>query len=233
MTPASKILSPLIHLFYPHVCAGCASDILEAPNLLCLHCIDQLPHTGYANLSGNPVEKIFWGRIHINAAMSEFYFSKGNIVQSLIHELKYKGNKDIGVMLGNMIGNSLLNNDRFLDIEALIPLPLFAEKEFKRGYNQSEVLCQGIREATNIPIINGNVIRKRPTETQTKKRRSQRWENVEGSFLIKDPKKLEDKHVLLVDDVITTGSTLEACGSIIMQVPHVSLSIASLAYASL
>ena len=165
--------------------------------------------------------------------MSELYFSKGNLVQSLIHELKYRSNKKLGYLLGNIIGDSIMQSDRFVSIQGLIPLPLYADKQFKRGYNQAEILCEGISEVTHIPIFTGNIIRKRDTETQTKKRRSQRWKNVEGSFSVIDPGALEGKNLLLVDDVITTGATLEACGRIILAVPDVTLSIATLAYAAI
>lgn len=232
MKLASKILSPLAYLFYPHICAGCGSDLLKHPNLLCLQCILELPHTGYSDQENNPVEKMFWGRIPIVAGMSEFYFSKGTIVQSLIHQLKYKGNKVVGLMLGKMMGQSIINSNRFGDIDGLIPLPLTIKKEHQRGYNQSKVLCDGISDAIHIPVINGIVIRTTSATTQTKKRRSERWENVEGSFSIVNPGVLMGKHLLLVDDVITTGATLEACGKVILQVPDTRISIATLAWAT-
>jgi ComF family protein len=182
--------------------------------------------------AGNPVEKIFWGRLALTAAMSEFYFTKGTLIQTLIHEFKYKGNIDAGMYLGAKMGNSLLSNNRFAKIDALIPLPLFADKEFKRGYNQATIICNGISETTNIPVLKNNVVRKRFTETQTKKQRTERWENVATSFEIKNPKELKNKYVLLVDDVVTTGATLEACGAEILKVEGTRLSIATLAYAS-
>jgi ComF family protein len=225
------ISTSLFHLFYPHNCIGCGSDVLENENFLCLECINNLPHTHFAMHANNPVEKIFWGRVAITAAMSEFYFSKASIIQNLIHEFKYKGNKKIGLYLGSLIGESLLNSNRF-HIDAIIPLPLFEKKEKKRGYNQAEILCNGISEVMNIPIIKNNVIRIIPTETQTKKHRAERWQNVEKSFTVLQPEYLEGKHILLVDDVITTGATLEACASEILKVNNVSLSVATLAKAT-
>jgi len=201
-------------------------------NLLCLHCIEQLPHTHFAFHRDNPTEKIFHGRLDLIAAMSEFYFAKGTLIQDLIHEFKYNGKIEIGIYLGKMIGESILAGDHFYDVECLVPLPLFAEKEFKRGYNQATILCKGISEVTGIPVINNNVVRKRPTETQTKKHRIERWQNVEGSFDVVNEQELKGKHVLLVDDVVTTGATLEACGSRIMQIKGTRLSIATLAIAS-
>ena len=232
MAVKTNILSPLVHLFYPHVCTGCGSDLVEEDNLLCLKCINDLPHTNFAMHTGNPVEKIFWGRLALTAAMSEFYFAKGTLIQTLIHAFKYNSNIDIGMYLGAMMGSSLLSNNRFTKIDALVPLPLFADKEFKRGYNQATILCKGISEVTNIPVLINNVVRKRFTETQTKKHRTERWENVESSFEINHPKEIKGKHVLLVDDVVTTGATLEACGAEILKVEGARLSIATLAYAS-
>lgn len=232
MNLTSKILSPLAHLFYPHVCTGCGSDLVEEDNLLCLTCINDLPHTNFAMHAANPVEKIFWGRLPLTAAMSEFYFAKGTLIQILIHQFKYKSNTDVGLYLGAMIGRSLLGNNRFTKIDALVPLPLFADKEFKRGYNQAAILCNGISEVTNLPVLKNNVVRKRFTETQTKKHRTERWENVDSSFEINNPREIKGKHILLVDDVVTTGATLEACGAEILTIEGANLSVATLAFAS-
>ena len=232
MNLASTILSPLKHLFYPHVCTGCGSDLIDDNNLLCLQCINDLPHTNFEMHANNPVEKIFWGRLPLTAAMSEFYFTKGTLIQTLIHQFKYKSNIDVGLYLGAIMGRSLLNSNRFTTIDALIPLPLNAEKEFKRGYNQATILCNGMAEVMGVPVIKNNVVRNRFTETQTKKHRAERWKNVEGSFEINNPSALRDKHILLVDDVVTTGATLEACGTEILKIEGTKLSIATLAYAS-
>ncbi len=232
MAILKNIFSSTLHLFYPHVCTGCGSDILQEDNLLCLTCINNLPHTNFAAYNNNPIEKIFWGRIPITAAHSEFYFAKESLLQQLIHQLKYKNNKDIGFYLGQMLGSSLMGSNRFNTIDYLIPLPLYANKERKRGYNQAAIICNGMSATMNIPIITGNLIRQRPTETQTRKHRTERWQNVEGSFKIKNFDTLKNKNILLVDDVITTGATLEACGSMLLQIEGVKLYIATLAHAT-
>lgn len=232
MNIRENIIAPVVHFFYPHNCIGCGSDIIERENFLCLECINELPHTNFALHANNPLEKFFWGRMPVTAGMSEFYFSKVSIVQNCIHEFKYKGNIKLGLYLGRMMGKSILNSNRFADIDFLIPLPLFTKKEFKRGFNQSAILCKGINEITNIPVMPDSVIRIKATETQTKKGRIERWENVEKSFSVVDVEKLKDKHVLLVDDVITTGATVEACGAQILKVEGAKLSIASLAFAT-
>jgi len=226
-----NIFSDTIHLFYPHLCPGCGSDAMQKESLICLSCIVNLPETNFALLKNNPVEKIFWGRLPLTTAHSQFYFTKEEVVQQLIHELKYKGNTAIGFYLGEMMGNTLLSSGRFTDIDVLVPLPLYPDKERKRGYNQATVICNGIAAAMNIPVMKDNIVRKKATGTQTRKRRTERWQNVEDSFAVNNPAQLAGKHILLVDDVITTGATLEACGNIIMKTPGVKLSIASLALA--
>ena len=220
------------HIFYPHLCTGCGSDLLPDNELLCLRCIHDLPHTEFEKYPNNPIERIFIGRLPIVAATSGFYFSKGELIQNLIHELKYKGNKDAGIYLSELMGNQMMNSERFKNIDYLIPLPLFAEKEYKRGFNQADIVCQGISNTMNIPMLTKNVVRIRFTETQTKKHRTERWGNVFESFKVKEESVLKNKHILLVDDVITTGATLEACGHVINKIEGIKISIATLATAS-
>ncbi len=226
-----SILNDALNLFYPHLCPGCGSDIIDHKQILCWHCSGQLPHTLYAQYANNPVEKIFRGRLPVCAAHSEFYFSKDSLVQNIVHQIKYKGNSKLGLFLGKLTGSSINNSSRFPDIDCIVPLPLFPEKEKKRGYNQSFIIAKGISEAINSPVITGNVVRKKYTETQTKKHRPDRWKNVEDSFYINAPKNFINKKILLVDDVITTGATLESCGTVILQIEGVSLYIATLAIA--
>ena len=227
-----NIVSSTLHLFYPHVCTGCGSDLLQEDNLLCFKCIHNLPHTNFAALANNQIEKDFWGRIQLTAAYSQFYFSKEFLIQHLIHQLKYRGDTKIGFYLGEIMGKTILNSNRFSSVDALIPLPLYAGKEHKRGYNQATVICNGISSVMNIPVLNGAVIRQHATETQTRKHRTERWENVKSSFKVAKENELTGKHLLLVDDVVTTGATLEACGNVILETENVKLSIATLAYAA-
>ena len=211
---------------------GCGSDVLQDDHILCLRCSTNLPHTNFAKHANNPIEKIFWGRIPLVAAHSEFYFAKASLIQHLIHQLKYKGNQEIGEYLGELMGKSLLESNRYYTIDYLIPLPLYPDKERKRGFNQAAVICKGMSGIMNVPVLTGNVTRMRFTETQTKKHRTERWENVANSFLVRDKLQLQGKNLLLVDDVITTGATLEACGNAIMQAADVKLSIATLSMAT-
>jgi ComF family protein len=149
-----------------------------------------------------------------------------------MHQLKYRGNKDLGVQLGRIMGNALKSSNRFNDINALIPLPLFPSKEKKRGYNQAKVLCDGIAEILSLPVLSNVIIRPQHTETQTKKGRIERWKNIEGKFKLIDPASIQNKHLLLIDDVVTTGATLEACGNELLLAENVKLSVATLCKAN-
>ncbi len=228
MPSIKTLLASAAHLFFPHICTGCGTDLLSQNALLCIKCINDLPHTGFEKYAHNRIERIFYGRVPVVAAHSEFYFAKGELIQHLVHEFKYKGNIEIGLYLSKMMATNMLDSGRFSGIDYLIPLPLFAKKEFVRGFNQAKVICDGIAEIMNIPVHANNVVRKHSTETQTKKHRMERWENVADSFTITDTKALCSKHILLVDDVITTGATLEACASIIQHIPGVKISVATL-----
>lgn len=228
----NQIRSSLMHLVFPRVCESCGTDIVDEDELLCLRCLSSLPKTSFQFHQGNIVEKIFWGRLNVVHATAQYYFTKESMMQHLMHQLKYRGNKDLGHYLGNLMGLGLEQTSWMKGIDVLVPLPLFPSKEKKRGYNQATILCNGISEITGKPVLKDIVIRTSHTETQTHKSRVDRWQNMEGRFQVKDPATLRDRHILLVDDVITTGASLEACGREILQVSGTSLSICTLCYAS-
>lgn len=195
-----------------------------------MRCVAALPETNFELHPNNPVEKTFWGRLPLNNAAAQFYFTKESLMQHLMHQLKYKGNKELGRQLGRIMGEQLKKSGRFT-VDALIPLPLFPVKERKRGYNQATILCEGIAEILQVPILDKVIIRPQHTETQTKKGRIERWKNMEGKFVLTTPATIRNKHILLVDDVITTGATLEACGTELLNGENVQLSLASLCVA--
>jgi ComF family protein len=232
MVSLKHLFTDAMHLFFPHNCLGCGSDVLSQKSILCLRCISHLPYTGFETITNNPVENIFRGRSNLKAAASTFYFNKGHLVQQFIHQLKYKSNFEVGEYMGALMGKTLLQSGRFSNIDYLVPLPLSNEKEFKRGFNQSEIICNGMSAAMQVPVHSKNIIRHRYTDTQTKKHRAERWKNVEGSFAVKKPAVLHGKHVLLVDDVITTGASLEACIQSMQHIPGITISLATLATAS-
>lgn len=222
----------LLHLAFPHLCEGCGADVLPTDHLLCLHCLSSLPETSFHLHSNNPIEKLFWGRLSITNATAQYYFTKGAIMQRLMHELKYKNNKELGRYLGKLMGLHLATSNRFNAIDALIPLPLFKSKERQRGFNQATVLCEGMAEVLKKPVLQNAVIRTLPTESQTTKNRMERWQNMEGHFKVVEAKNIKSRHLLLVDDVITTGATIEACGRAITEAVDVQLSVAALCFSS-
>lgn len=218
------------HLFFPHNCLGCGTDVLNDDAVLCLQCFSNLPATGFMQQPGNPVEKSFYGRINVAAAGSAFYFTKGSVIQNLMVELKYRGNKQAGFYMGRLLGMQLAETERFNTVDAIVPLPLNEKKERKRGYNQAQLIAEGVQAEWNKPILNKAVIRKLFTDTQTQKGRIERWQTMQNIFTVRDSATLEGKHILLIDDVVTTGASLEACAQPMLQVPAVTVSIATVAY---
>jgi ComF family protein len=231
MVSVKEIKESLLHLLFPHVCAGCGSDLVNDNRSLCLKCMDAMPETNFELYPNNPVEKKFWGRLPVNQATAQYYFTRESLMQQLMHQFKYRGNKELGLQLGQLMGDSLYQSGRF-NVDALVPLPLFASKERRRGFNQATILCEGMAERMQIPVLKNAVIRSQHTDTQTKKGRIERWQNMEGKFILSDSDAISDKHILLVDDVITTGASLEACGIELLKAPGVTLSIATLCSAS-
>ena len=225
-----SLLSHFLHLIYPHNCEGCGTDTLNADSFLCARCLHQLPETGFVAVDKNPLEKKFYGRIKVEHAGAGFYFAKKGLLQHLINELKYKNNREMGHYLGKLLGYQLLATTRFNEADALVPLPLHPTREAKRGYNQSQMICEGIVSAWKKPIINDAISRIIYTETQTNKNVSNRWDNVEQAFSVADDSKIKGKHIILIDDVITTGASIEACGTALLKVAGLKLSVLSVGY---
>ncbi|MDR0367561.1 MAG: ComF family protein [Bacteroidales bacterium] len=224
--------SDFIKLFYPEYCNVCDRVLVKGEELLCTHCISDLPKTNFHLEKNNPVEMIFAGRIPIFRATAFCAFRKGNTMQTIIHQLKYKGNKEIGIYLGKMLGSSLMEAPDFRSIDTIIPVPLHKHKEKKRGYNQSEYIAKGIFQSMSKPIDTTSLIRITHTSTQTRKTRYNRWENVSSIFQLSESENLIGKHILLVDDVITTGATIEAAAQLLLSLPDTKVSVAGLAYAT-
>lgn len=220
----------LQHLFYPHNCAGCGSDLLATDALLCLHCLNSLPFTNFSALEENPVGKIFRGRLPLVSASSLLYFTKDSLLQTLLHQLKYKGKKELGIYFGRRMAETYSAISAAEVFDTVIPLPLHTAKEKKRGYNQAAKIAEGIGELLQIPVREDLVRRKEETVSQTNKNRQERWENMEGKFSLQEESALYGKHVLLVDDVVTTGATLEACGAALLKADGLRLSISTVAY---
>ena len=224
------MLRELIHLFYPRLCIACNGSLLRNENFLCTSCLFHLPQTHFHSLPNNPLAKVFWGRIPIEQAIAFLYFKKGNAVQHILHEIKYKNNTELAEFMGSYYGSILKNYS--LHWDAVAAIPLHRTKLKKRGYNQSALIAKGLAETLGVSDLSSLLVRLKATETQTRKHRFERWENVEEVFTIKQPEMFTGKHILLVDDVVTTGATLEACGKIILEAPGSKLSVAAIAFAS-
>ncbi|GAB2696592.1 ComF family protein [Mucilaginibacter koreensis] len=224
-------LADFLSLLFPQLCQACNTGLLGHEEVLCTQCLFTLPYTDYHQQSANPVAQQFWGRIPLQGGYALLHFSKGGKVQHLIHQLKYQNMPQIGNKLGYLAGEQLLANDIFRTVDYIIPVPLHRSKLRKRGYNQSTRFAEGIAKAMHRNVEDGNLMRTKATETQTHKSRFSRFENMKAVFAVRYPERLAGKHILLVDDVVTTGSTLEACALALLAVPGLSLSIATIAYA--
>ena len=224
-------VTDFFNLLYPDLCVVCGENLLKNEQYICLSCLNDIPKTNYHLLADNPIEKRFWGKVPIFRATAFFYFQKGSSFQKLMHALKYKGNKEIGEKIGKYAAIDLLESIDFKSIDVIIPVPLHPSKYKKRGYNQSEWIGKGLSEILEKPQNTTTLIRKRENTTQTKKSVFERFENTEGIFDCSDKTTLIGKHVLLIDDVLTTGSTLEACIQALLQIKGIKVSIFTLAVA--
>lgn len=226
-----NLLSGVLDLIYPVVCFNCGNALVKHEKILCSFCSLKLPLTNFHNDPFNVMAKSLWGRVPVDFATSFLYFRKSGITQILLHQLKYAERTDVGKDLGNRFGTQLKDNSFVARADCLIPVPLHAKKLRARGYNQSEVICKGMQEILNIPILN-NLSRISYTDSQTRKRRFDRWLNVSEKFVITNPESLEGKRILLIDDVFTTGATLEACCEVLNTVKNISIGAATLAIAA-
>jgi ComF family protein len=230
--PKIQILTDITRFFFPHSCPGCGAELYQHQQMICVRCLKQLPQTGFEKTGDNYTARLFTGRLQLQNATSWLFFGKDGLTQKLIHRIKYRGDMAMGKYLGHMMGTRLLEAGWLSDVDLLIPLPLNRKKLKSRGYNQSTLICEGIQAASGIPLEEVAIMRTVFTETQTHKSRLQRWTNVSHVFDLLETNHLHHRHVLLVDDVITTGATMDACGQVLLQVPGLKLSVLSLAVAT-
>ena len=223
------IWSDIWELFFPRYCLLCGKRLLKEEECLCVKCMMELPRTRIFQEARKELEMEFWGKLPVERADAFFYYSKGNDVRRLLYELKYYGNAGLGVFLGKCMAVELQPLGFFDGIDCIIPVPLHEKKERKRGYNQSEKLAEGISSVTGIPVFDKWVVRRQNTDTQTRKGRYERWMNVKDVFECVSSDELEGRHILLVDDVMTTGATIVACADAFSGIPRLRISILTLA----
>lgn len=228
----NKLISSLISLFYPITCSACGEVLSQNEQHICTHCLLHLPETNYHKSDDNPLKTIFLGRARVENAAALFYFKKGDNVQHILHSLKYKGDKEIGAFLGAYYGRRLVREKNYRDIDLILPIPLHKKKFKIRGYNQSEWIAKGLSEGMGIPYRTDLLVRTEFTETQTHKTRFNRWENVRDVFAVEKEESLIGKHVLVCDDVLTTGATTEAAIQKLLKIDGVRVSVVALACAN-
>jgi ComF family protein len=225
------VWNDLLHLFFPRLCLLCKSPLIEAEEQICLECFCDLPYVSFHPQAGNPVSMLFAGKIPFVSATAFLQYGKGGKVQRLAHAFKYHGNKKLACQLGRQAGIFLQSEITRPPVDYLIPVPLHPKRERKRGYNQSEWICRGLASVLPVPIHSTAIQRRVQTRTQTRKTLHERWLNMQNVFVLNEAEALRGRHVLLVDDVCTSGSTLLACAETLLAVPGIRISILALACA--
>lgn len=226
----TELTDALLHLFYPMLCPACDVEETDTSGMLCIGCQHSLPFTGFEDIRNNAVEKLFWGRVEVCVAFATMFYHEKSSIQRIVHEIKYKNNLELAMHMGRMMGMRMKNVINTNGIDFSIPMPLHPKKLKKRGYNQAALLCKGIESTGMIPLLEHVLVRRKHTGTQTKKSRIERWDNVGDVFSVEQTGSIQGKHILLVDDVITTGASTEACAQTLLQAGAGKVSIAGLAF---
>ncbi len=226
-----EIVRGFLHLAYPQLCVACEADTAAGNACFCLTCRSKLSPAHMYQQQENEFTERFWGRLKLEGAASMYYFQRKSPIQRALHQLKYQNQPQIGMQIGREFGRQLLQSPIFQSVDGIIPVPLHPRKERSRGYNQSMMLARGLAETMHVPVLSGALVRPLFTSTQTRKKRMERFENVGDVFAIEHAERLSGKHLLLVDDVLTTGATMETCGQLLLALPQTRLSMATIAIA--
>ncbi len=225
-----QVFNDFISLFFPRYCLSCSTSLVGGEETLCTRCIINLPKANYA-LDDNPIKDRLLGRLPLTFGLVFLKLKKGGVVQKMLHQLKYGHHPEIGVKLGKVFGHELKKSGLAAAFDLIVPVPLHVARKRKRGYNQSAKFAEGLSFALDVPWDESISVRKYSTKTQTNKSKLERWENVKDVFSLSKSASVKGKKVLLVDDVITTGATLEACGSHLVSSGCTQISVACIAEA--
>ena len=226
-----QYLQNFSELLYPKLCGGCGNHLYENEEVVCVYCRASLPLSGECDFENNASEKLFWGKVSITAAASFLFFQKKSSTQHLLHQLKYQQKENIGEWLGEQFAYSLQSKGRFDAVEIIIPIPLHPSRIKFRGYNQCDAIARGMASVLQIPIVNGVLTRSVATQSQTKKNRFQRFENMNSVFSLAQASAIKGKNILLLDDVLTTGATLISASQVLQQAGSNKLFVGAIAKA--
>lgn len=225
------MLQDFLSLIYPRNCVACGNSLFKHEDQVCNYCYTSLPKTNFHQQQRNPVDTLFYGRTPLLLASSFYLFQKKGSIQKILHAIKYKHNKELAVLIGKWYAEDLKTDPVISKADFIIPVPLHSKKYRMRGFNQSEEFAKGLSDGLKISLNTSVLQRKEFTETQTKKSKYERWENVEDVFGLIVPETFKNKHVIIVDDVITTGATIEACCQLLQSIEGIQISVLSIAYA--
>ena len=225
-----RLLKDLFYIFYPKLCVVCDENLIENENVVCTLCRHDLPLTNFNSFTNNKITQAFYGSINIHKGYALLFYRKEGSTLNLIHDLKYKGNENIGIFFGNWLGEMLKENQEFNTVDCIIPVPLHPKKLRERGYNQVTKFGERLSFYLEIPFVENELIRISSTKTQTFKSRFERFKNIDTKFQLKNASKFNNKHILLIDDVITTGATLKACATEFLKSNNCKISILTMAY---
>lgn len=221
----------LLNLFFPKVCEACKLQLQDNEQFICTRCRHQLPVTNFHFNEDDKVKKILYGRVRLENATALLHFSKKSIVQELLHNLKYRGHEYIGDLFGQWLGEELKTIETYKSIDIVVPVPLHKRKYRQRGYNQVTKFGQAIADALGVEYNASVLLKKQNTRTQVFKGRLKRFDDTNTRFEIDNHKALKNKHVLLIDDIITTGATIEACANVLSSIEGLKISLATIAIA--
>ncbi|HLW06950.1 MAG TPA: phosphoribosyltransferase family protein [Marinilabiliaceae bacterium] len=225
-----QLLQGLMTLTFPQHCYHCQSSLPMYAEVLCRKCEASLPKTGFENQLDNIVFQSFWGRVPIHFATSAFHFRQGETLQKLVHLLKYRNHPEVGLYLGRITGRIIAKSNLLSGIDLVIPVPLHYRRYRKRGYNQCDIIAQGLAETLNVEVISDLLFRSSYNVSQTTKKHYERWQNVEGIFHVVEGQRIQNKRILLIDDIITTGATLEACCTALNETSGVEINVVTVGY---
>lgn len=227
------LIEGLMYVSAPSVCFICGEELTKHEKSICRQCLGKLPRTFYERMHDNLCEQKFWGKVNIHSAFGAYYYRKDEQMQRVIHNIKYYGKRNMGIVMGEEMGRIMLSQKIEKEYDILVPVPMHPEKQRQRGYNQTEIIAQGISNATGLPIRTDILVKAKNTVSQTKKSRYERYESIHDAFELNTPsEQLIGLRFLIIDDVLTTGNTIEACAKLLTSIPYTRVGVATLACAS-